>query len=193
MLTKFLVLTLCGLQVVALTAIAQAGGSIAPPVAGLGPSGQPKITGTVSIDVHNPGTTPTAGYATITLSRKTATHATVSAAVKINPTFVLYCGCNEGLTDQRFLYTSSHRARMRDWIEQSELEALFASLGETVTENLHDPIITAITGNHCALGSGAPQPTDYEPSSCTASNITFDLPGWLLMDFVVDFEEPVRR
>lgn len=174
--------TIAMLAVAGFASLAMAAGGSASGVTGLAPSGHPTITGTVVMDPHMAGTTPTAKYAVVTLEAKSKKIPAASAVIQINEGFLLALGCNLGMTETRFVYTGTNVTLMRAWIPEGDLNALFAALGETVSagEPVHDPVITAVTARDCIDNGSAVEGLLVAP-------LDGSLPGWLVMDFVVDF------
>ena len=179
---KLMVLTIAAVAVLGFASMALASGGEAPPVnVGLAPTGKSTITGSVVMDPHMDGATTTAKYAVVTLHAKSKKIGPSSVAVKI-PAGVLFTqGCSLALTETRFVYSEANPKRMRSWIPDADLFDLFAALGEPIsnTDPVRDPIITAVTAQACVdIGSGVDAPSDSS------------FPGWLTMEFVVDFLTP---
>jgi hypothetical protein len=174
---------------------ALAGGAFNPPMSGTLVVNGPKVDGTIVLDTHEPlggFTTPVCTVATSSgnnqLSPRTTTgkQGTITlrsgsreATALFNAPstgFPLACGCDLALTATRF-----ENAELSTFIgPHFALVKLFGTLGIIIdpdSPGTMKPIITKITGDQCAPATG---------TDAGALN-----PGYLVVDFVVEFlEEP---
>jgi hypothetical protein len=165
-------------------AVRAAGGGNPPLICGTSPGCKisgPTINGTVLMDPHTAGSTPTtAGQATVWLGKGSS-----QASFQVLGDFPLALGCNAELANpipgtgnpiERFVFTMTNQKNLTDWVPPFVLESLFLPLGITTTPAAPVwPAITQINSARCL------------PVPSSATN-----PGWLLMDVTIQFVVPAK-
>ncbi len=140
----------------------------------------PAISATILVDTHQPGTTPTAGQATVILSKGSVTAA---MTFQVNPSAQnsWATGCNLSLTNARFLWNPpTDQATLLDWVPPFVLESLFLPFGILTSPGAIPPVWPAIT----QISNARCLP---DPNNPSVPN-----PGWLLMNATIQFLVPVK-
>ncbi len=139
----------------------------------------PAISATILVDTH-PSGTPTAGQATVILSKGSVT-AQTTFQVNPNAQSSWVTGCNLDLTNARFLWNPpTDQATLLDWAPPFILESLFLPFGILTSPGAIPPVWPAIT----QISSARCLP---DPSSPSVTN-----PGWLLMNATIQFLVPIK-